>query len=83
MTWILLLIQLLPAALDLIQLILKLIEKTPRAERPELRRELRQLARRNVRKRRMTDAYAIRTSGSTVMEELQALHDKVAAKAVA
>jgi hypothetical protein len=83
MAWILLLIKLLPVAMDIIQLILSLINKAPVKERPALRKELRTLARQNLRKKRNSDAYAVRTSEQTVLEELQALRDKCAAKAVA
>ena len=84
MSWVLLLIQLIPAVIKVIGWIRELIAKLPRAERPGAWKELRQIAKQNVRKRRSEPGedrgYMVRTSEQTVLEELEALHEKLKLK---
>lgn len=62
MSWILLLIQLIPAVLKIIEFIRDLIAHLPHNERPLARREMRQLARKHVRQLSLAHAEAARSN---------------------
>jgi hypothetical protein len=84
MAWILLLIQVLPSVLKLIQLIRELIADQPtKAEKAVAWNRLKAICKGNLRKKRGQKAYAVRTSEETVVAELEALAEDLKAKAVA
>lgn len=76
MEWVLILLQLLPGLIDLITKILAAIKKKPLAERPALRRELRQTARKCVVKQRGKDVYKVKHDVEPEAE-LQAFLERV------
>lgn len=76
MSWILILVSLLPDIIDLVTRILDAIRSRPRAERPALRRELYAVARKHVRKTR--SGRRLRTTGGDVHTDMQAFLDRLA-----
>ena len=89
MSWILLLIELVPVVIKTVNVILELIKLLPRRERPEARRALGALARKHVRKVRAKrgafaaagqKAYALTESPATVVEEFEAMEADLRAR---
>jgi len=79
MSWILILLQLIPALIKIIALIREAMDDLPLADRRVARRRLAQICRQNVRKKKGLKAYGVRTSTETVEAELQALLDDLKA----
>lgn len=76
MSWLLILISLLPDIIDVVMKILNLIRKKPVLQRGPLKRELFAVARKHVAKKR--SGYALKTAGVDVRVELEAFLEKVA-----
>ena len=76
MTWILILIGLLPDIIDLIMKIRELINGKPLSQRAGYRSQLYAIAKKHVAKQR-SGKYALKTSGSDVHKELQDLLHKL------
>lgn len=82
MTWILLLLQLIPVIIDIIQKIRELLRKLPADERRLARREMNTLARRQVHEltRKHSVLFAQGLKAGDVEKQRQALQDKVSAE---
>ncbi len=89
MSWILILLQLIPALIKIIDLIREAMDDLPLAERRAARRRLTQICKQNIRKKKglatpeVRASYSVRTSHETVEAELQALLEDLKAGKVA
>ena len=79
MAWILLLIQVLPSVLSLIQAIRELISKQPVSQRPAAWKRLRLIAKAHVKKQR-GGVYTLSASEDDVFGDLEGLRDDLVLK---
>lgn len=75
MSWLLILVSLLPDIIDVVMKILDLIRKKPLLQRPALKRELFAVARKHVARRR-TGA-VLKTAGVDVRAELEGFLERI------